>query len=137
MKQTRIVNVILTMLLIPLAGIAQSQKKNDLSERYNSIVQIFEKSLSPLVLQFAKASYSQKEIEDSPKIVEAQHHIYLQNAQRIANELNASMAASTDHGYYTNDRIVENLQFAYRNHFPGLNYKFFETVAAQVKENVK
>ncbi|CAN5115803.1 hypothetical protein BH09BAC3_BH09BAC3_38190 [soil metagenome] len=113
------------------------QVHDDFQTRFKRIAAIFEKSLEPYAMKFAKASYSEKEVKDSPKIVEARYSIYIQKAQLLRDELRSAMVSSGDLDYYTNDRITETLQFAYRNHYPGLDYTFFESVAKEVKETSK
>ncbi len=125
--------------VILLAAVCSSfgQVNDDYQTRFKKIAAIFENSLKPFAMKFAKASYSEQEVKDSPKIVEARYSIYIQKAKLLSDELRSAMVSSGDPDYYTNDRITETLQFAYRNHYPGLDYTFFESVAKEVKEATK
>lgn len=128
--------VLALIFFCPFLDFAQVNSKEDsFSKDFERVAGVFEKNVKPYLLQFAEKQFkSEPNSEALNHRVDSRYRIYLQQAEQLREESYAELLKGVKNGDKKFDKafLIGYFDFAYRNRFAGLDYKFFENCAKEL-----
>ena len=117
----------LILAVLPFATQGQDIEREKSIAVFNHSADIFEKNVLPHLKAFAIAQHPPGKGKEYEDLIDSQYRIFVQKMEFLRKERYDFLFKKEATTKYPAD-YCEYFGFAYRNHFPGLDYKFFEKV---------
>jgi hypothetical protein len=117
---------LILFILLSVSFNVKSQTDN-FDRDFKQVSIVFEKQLEPYLIRFVQNQYpesnntTEKQLRDQALI-----DAYVKKAQRFQNELKQTLVK--ENSQLSKKQIFDAFELGYRMEFPGLDYKFFESV---------